>query len=352
LGASIKQVHDGVYRVTTSQSVEFGEVVSKVHCYLIEVSRGRYDLVDTGWARSADETARAIRDALGDEAAIDRLLITHLHPDHYGAARSIAGAFSSKVSYHRKENVHLRSYYNVVRKGRAAAADWLGFPIDVFETVKSAIDASRSLLPRPDSYLAEGERIPSRSGAWRVIHTPGHSPGHTCLYRASDKTLISGDHILPGETPNVAFYPVPGYHALESYLASLAKVKRLEPSAALPGHGNVIRDVPSRVQTISLHHKERLEEVLGGLAGGARSVAEVTSFVKWSRGSYESLGHVNRWLAILETISHLEFLVECGAAERVRGPGRMYRLTGHNWSPVEKAVDRIVNPRIVPHGPS
>ena len=341
MAAEIKEVADGVIRVTTSEPGDFDSVVSRVHCYLIEASRGRHMLVDSGWARAGSDLVRGIQDGLGG-VTIGSLLITHLHPDHFGGAKAVIRSYSPEVSYHKRETLHRRYYYSVFNRGMAYAADRLGFPADVLRTVRSAISESRSILPEPDSYLVDGERINELHGNWRILHTPGHSPGHVCLYRPSDGTLISGDHILPRETPNVAFYPIPRYDALRCYLASLGKVKRLLPSAALPGHGNVIRDVSRRIEVISSHHEERLQEVLQSLGGGERSVAEVTSAVKWSRGSYGSLGDVNRWLAVMETIAHLEFLVGCGVARRVKGRGRIYRLESHDWSPVWKTVGRVL----------
>jgi glyoxylase-like metal-dependent hydrolase (beta-lactamase superfamily II) len=343
LAAEIKEIDEGVIQVTTSERGEFDSVVSRVHCYLIESSPKRYVLVDSGWARTGKELAGKIQDGLGGGVTIEKLLITHLHPDHFGGAKAIIGEYSPKVSYHKRETLHRSYYYRVFNRGMSYAANRLGFPTDVLETVRSAISESRSIVPEPDSYLVEGQTIRTQLGPWRILHTPGHSPGHVCLFRSSDRTLISGDHILPGETPNVAFYPIPKYYALRSYLTSLAKVKRLSPSAALPGHGNVIRDVPKRIETISSHHEERLQEVLQSLRGGERSTAEVTSAVKWSRGSYESLGHVNRWLAVMETIAHLEFLVGCGVARRAKGSGRRYRLNSDDWSPVWKTVARILS---------
>lgn len=333
--AVIREVDDGVTRLTVSEPGD--EVVSRVHCYLIEKSDRKYVLVDSGWANSSSDLMGAIRDEFGEGVAIERLVITHLHPDHFGGSKAVIGSYSSKMSYHKEETLHW-SYYNALKKGLTGSIGLLGAPRDVLESARARIMASRALLPEPDSYLADGATIKDRSGFWRIVHTPGHTPGHVCLYRPRDGTLISGDHILAGETPNVAFYPVPGYSALQSYLASLAKVKKLSPKTVLPAHGEVIGDVTARIKVLSAHHRERLFEVLDGLRDGARSVTEVTSSVRWSRGSFESLGRFNRWLAILETISHLEFLVECGVVRREGGPGRSYRLTGRDWSHVEKAV--------------
>jgi len=341
LGVETKEVSEGVLRLTTSEPDEVDRVVSRVHCYLIETSPRNYILVDSGWARRGGDLVVTIQNQLG-RVAIKRLLITHLHPDHFGGSKAIIASYQSEVSYHKRETLHRRYYYSIFTRGTAYAADHLGFPTDVLETVRSAISSSRPILPEPDSYLVGGETIRTQLGPWHILHTPGHSPGHVCLYRPSDGTLISGDHVLPGETPNVAFYPVPGYDALRSYFISLAKLKKLGPSTALPGHGKVIRDVSKRIETISAHHEERLQEVLEGLRGPQRSAAEVASSVKWSRGSYESLGHVNRWLAVMETIAHLEFLVGCGAARKVRGRARMYQLNGDDWSPVWKTVARLL----------
>lgn len=338
---AIREVHDGITRLTVSAPRE--EVVSRVHCYLLEKSDRKYVLIDSGWASSSGDLIEAIGDELGDGITIERLVLTHLHPDHFGGAKAVIGSYSSKMSYHKKETLHW-TYYNAFKKGSMDSKDFLGAPGDVLEGAGARFIASRALLPEPDSYLADGAAIGGRFGLWRVVHTPGHSPGHVCLYRPKDGTMLSGDHILPGETPNVAFYPVPGYNALHSYLASLAKVMKLSPRVALPAHGGVIGDVGARVKALSAHHLERLFEVLDGLGEGAHSVTEVASSVRWSRGSFGSLERFDKWLAILETASHLEFLVECGVVRRERGRGRSYRLTGRDRSHVEKAVAALVAP--------
>ena len=84
MAVAIKEVDDGVIRLTTSEPGD--EVVSKVHCYLIEAGAKKFTLVDSGWSSSGAELAAAIRDEMGGDVAISRLLLTHLHPDHFGGA--------------------------------------------------------------------------------------------------------------------------------------------------------------------------------------------------------------------------------------------------------------------------
>ncbi len=296
----------------------------------------KYFLVDSGWEVSSSQLIRAIGDELG-RIKIERLLLTHLHPDHFGGSNAIIKSYSSKMSYHRRESLPL-TYYDLFRKNLTQAANVLGAPLGMLANARARIAASLTVLPEPDSYLRDGTIIKGQSGSWRVVHTPGHTPGHICLYRQIDKTLLSGDHILAKETPNIAFYPIPGYNALHSYFTSLAKVKRLDPRVVLPAHGDNITDLSDRIEALMLHHRERLFEIFRALRGDHRSVAEVASSVKWSRGQFESLENFDKWLAMLETISHLEFLVECDVARKERGPGRSYRLTSHDWSLVEKSM--------------
>lgn len=318
------------------------EVVSRVNSYLIEGPNGGHLMVDAGWESSSRDLVGAVRDKVGD-GGVQRLLLTHLHPDHFGGARAVVDGCGAKMSYHRREGLHW-TYYNILRKDLARAVDLLGTPAEVLKSARARIAANRRLLPEPDSYLAEGSTFRGHAGSWRVVHTPGHSPGHVCFYRPEDGTLISGDHILPRETPNVAFYPVRGYHPLRSYFASLAKVRRLAPRRALPAHGEAIGDVEGRIAALLTHHEERLLEAFEGLRGGTRTVGEVAASVRWSRGSFGDLGSFDRWLAILETISHMEFLAECGVVRRGDGVMRSYQTTNADWSAVEEAMADLAAP--------
>ena len=82
-------------------------------------------------------------------------------------------------------------------------------------------DVRRHFRPHaPDWLLEGGEKIPVRGGTLEVVWTPGHSPGHVCLYSPEQRYLISGDHILESITPNIGWHP--GTDMLAQYLDSLA----------------------------------------------------------------------------------------------------------------------------------
>ena len=85
--------------------------------------------------------------------------------------------------------------------------------------------------------LRGGEELTIGGDAWQIVHTPGHSLGHVCLWSPARRTLLSGDHLLPGITPPVTFERGFDADPLRSYLTSLRAIADLRPQTVLPGHG-------------------------------------------------------------------------------------------------------------------
>ena len=74
--------------------------------------------------------------------------------------------------------------------------------------VHAPISGFRKPVPaQPDVLLNGDETIASGIFNLKVIWTPGHSPGHICLYEPVHKILFSGDHVLPVITPNISLTP-------------------------------------------------------------------------------------------------------------------------------------------------
>ncbi|MCX8200871.1 MAG: MBL fold metallo-hydrolase, partial [Candidatus Caldarchaeum sp.] len=162
--------------------------------------------------------------------------------------------------------------------------------------------------PEPDAFVSDKSVI----DGWKIMHTPGHTPGHVAL--TNGIVAITGDLILADDTSNVAYVPLKGYRPLSSYLRSIVATANLKVDLFLPSHGDVFRDVRQRVSEIFDHHYERLSQAAKALGKGLSSAREVAQQIKWSSGIFQKLSPLEKWLAILETISHLDFLVETGYA--------------------------------------
>ena len=73
----------------------------------------------------------------------------------------------------------------------------------------------------------------------KAILTPGHTPGHMCLYDEEKKIFFCGDHILGTITPNITI-ELGADNPLQSYLDSLAKVEKLDVDLLLTAHGTPV----------------------------------------------------------------------------------------------------------------
>ena len=155
---------------------------------------------------------------------------------------------------------------------------------------------------------------------WIVLHTPGHTGDHICLFNPNSGVLLSGDHVLPTITPHISGMTASD-DALADFFAGLDRVADLDDvELVLPAHGFPFSDLAGRAQAIKDHHAARLdhlEEIAGQIGEN-----DVISF------SHE-LFQERSWgpMAESETYAHLEHLRLAGRARRVEHEGSMrYRL--------------------------
>jgi len=336
--AEIRETADGVYRIKiTSSSMDIGHV----NLYMIESTDSSYILVDAGFHSSSKEVIQAIQDNIGKDIRVETLVITHLHYDHYGGVREIAGRFASKTILHEREVVIKEMIENVSRANKLVWADYLEIPSAVADKVQKLVKHEAKIFPQNFETIPNGYTLKTKIGSWEIIHTPGHTPGHVCLFNWENGILISGDHLLPEETSNVAYYPVADYNPLFDYLKSLRRVEGLNPRVILPSHGEPFKEAGKRVEFLFQHHLQRLEQVFTGIRN-EKTIIGVARHVKWSRGDFDNLTEFDKWLAVLETISHAEFLRFCGVVERGEETKLRYRVVDDSFEKVEKTVLGIV----------
>jgi len=138
-----------------------------------------------------------------------------------------------------------------------------------------------------------------------LISTPGHSPGHICLYSPDLKVLFSGDHILNEITPNISWHP--GSDALGDYLESLERVGRLEIEHIYPAHGAPFSGHREWIRETAAHHARRCDEIIAAVAGGANTAHEIVGRL-WTR----PLDPIHHHFAVFEVLAHLEYMQRQG----------------------------------------
>lgn len=290
--------------------------------YLIEGDDG-YMLVDSGWnAPEAYGALMAQLHALGVPLKeLRRVVFTHVHPDHYGLAGRLKGDCDAELMLGAPERGFIDSRYRRPEGLLERMKEWLashGVPDHEIESLTSASMPVRGFVvpADPDTLLHGGETLQSGKFAWEVIWTPGHSPGHMCFYDRKQKIMITGDHILPTISPNVSLNPEASGNPLHEYITSLRKIKEYDVEVALPAHEYDFIDLNERIRELEEHHVERMEEMLSGMSGEARTGYEVAGYVKWVTGSFDSFSPWMRRAAMSETLAHLEHMVMEGIVER------------------------------------
>jgi glyoxylase-like metal-dependent hydrolase (beta-lactamase superfamily II) len=159
----------------------------------------------------------------------------------------------------------------------------------------------------PSVQLDGAEVLEMGRHALRVEWTPGHSPGHVCLYEAAGGLLFAGDHILPDLSPNIGLHPQSTPDPLHDYLDGLRRMADRKPRLVLPAHGRPFNDVTGRVDALVSHHNRRLDQILEIVGRDEKSGWQV-ALELW--GPRENL--YEKRLALQEGLAHLQALAVDG----------------------------------------
>lgn len=272
-------------------------------------------IIDTGF--NMDECYEALTEGLKEIGVEPNgkntvYFLTHMHSDHIGLmprlitddTKIYMGAFeyaqllrsNSKSKWELDENRFLKE----------------GFPMSEILVARET-NPARKFAPSKHFEaitLEDGEKFTVGGYEFTAILTPGHTPGHMCLYMEKEKILFSGDHVLFDITPNITCWAVMK-DSLASYLESLEKVKKLDIKTCFPAHRHNDMDTYVRIDEILKHHDARLNNTLDVMRQTPGSTAyEIAGAMKWKlRGrNWAEFPVAQKWFAMGETLSHLDYL--------------------------------------------
>lgn len=306
------EVAEGIRRLTFP--LPFG--IDHVHCYLVRQSDGSYMLVDTGLGVPGAEARWApVLAAL--DGPLERIVVTHFHPDHVGDSGPVAELASAPVFQGRADYEQCRRTWGDERSPERFARHVRvhGLPAAEVDELRRDSDWIASVVhAAPDPELLDpGAEI----DGWQVLHLPGHADGHLALLR--DGILLAGDAVLARISPAIGFYPDGRPDPLGDYLATLERIVELAPLVALAGHHEPISDPPGRARELIEHHRERLDATRAALSDEPKSGYEV------SLGLFgPDLTPTLRRFALAESLAHLERLVREERAQRVDEEERVF----------------------------
>jgi len=251
---------------------------------------------------------------------VNRVLCTHLHPDHTGLAGWLCKKFDAPLLMTRGEYFLCRLL--AADTGQPAPREGIkfyrkaGFTEEQIELYKMRFGGfGKAIFPLPHSYdrLTDGELGQINGVQWQVIIGSGHSPEHACLYSPDLNICLTGDQLLPNISSNVSVWPTePEGNPLEDWIQSCHKLKHLLPEDVLvcPAHGIPFRGAHKRLDKLISHHEKALDRLLE-FCHEERLATEVYS-VLFRR----SIDDGNRIMAVGESIAHLNCLKGRGLIRR------------------------------------
>ena len=239
------------------------------NCWILDLGDG-VAVVDPGspWPEEQVRLDRFLDGLAAEGRPAREVWLTHHHGDHVGGVARLAGRGLAILAHP----------FTAGRLGLAA---------------------------RP---LREGDLL---HGRWRVLHTPGHAPGHLVFHDEQSRALIAGDMVSTLST--VIIDPPEGDMA--EYLRQLERLRTLRPRTLYPAHGVPAPNGPAKIEEYLAHRRAREERVLGALRRGG-ALAEVT------RLAYDDTPAVMLPAAERSCLASLE---------KLRSEGRA-RLDGERWS--------------------
>ena len=319
----------GVTRIPVP--VPFPQAGGPVNVYAIE-DEGGVALYDSGLGSPEAEAALAkgFSDAGWRFEDVTRIVVSHGHVDHYGAARTVLERAGRPVPvFAHPADIPKMSESGWRWRDRlphyVAFFLKLGVPADDIAAMGAEVSGGFKLARRiPEVHpLAEGDVLRFRRLSAEVLHMPGHTPGMACLHDAEHRLLFAADHLLEKVSPNPIIELGPdgedgAFRPLVAYLRSIARVRDLDLALVLPGHGPAFSGHREVIDGLVGFYRKRQDKILAALGDAPLTGHEI------ARALFPSIRPKDLFLVLSETIANVEVLQERGEVVRDESPD-LYR---------------------------
>ena len=204
-------------------------------------------LVDTGFVGHAGQITDRVHARTGRLALV---VNTHWHSDHVGGngllqakGAGIAAAVPDADAVARRDP-------------GCCQAEYLDQPVAPYTV---------------DQPLRDGQVMQLGEAEWQVTATPGHTPGHLCLWQPGERLLVVGDALSDYDVGWVCA-ALDGPAAAATALSSLQRLAALSPRVLLPAHGPVPADTASALAAALRRAQRLVDDPDGAVWYGARRI--------------------------------------------------------------------------------
>jgi glyoxylase-like metal-dependent hydrolase (beta-lactamase superfamily II) len=287
-----------------------------VNTYILDDGDGWFVMdagMDTPQTRAAWES---LLDGPMRGKPVKRILITHYHPDHIGAAGWLVARTGAQLVMTQTEyllgQARIAGLYKGSMKEEAQFYATRGLPQLAIDGIMGRAPIYQETVGRlPASYvrIEPGDTLGIGGRHWQVLTGGGHSDKQAMLYTDEDNIFLAADQVMAGITPNIAvWYSEPEARPLDQFLTSLGDIRATLPDDArvLAGHKLPFMGLHRRIDVITAHHAK----VCGKISDAARSPVTVGSMVP--QLFRRELNPHHTGLAFVETLAHVNSMIADG----------------------------------------
>ena len=301
-----------------------GNPLKNLNSYLLAGERNL--LIDTGFNEPACREAmlRQLAELDVDLSRTD-IFLTHLHHDHSGLSTFLHRP-GCRIYISETDGKLLAAARNdETWKKRYRRCILNGFSQEETEALWGQ-NPAQTRGPEPFhhyTFVKDGEILQCGGLSLQCISTPGHTPGHMCLYEKTHRLFFTGDHVLFRITPNISDW-MGVEDSLGDYLKSLDKIHDLPAETLFPAHRVPMGTLRDRVDFLKEHHRRRLQGVMEIVASHpGLTPYEIAGLMRWKirARNWEEFPLTQKYFATGEAKAHLDYLT-------VRGK-LTHRMTGN-----------------------